>query len=129
MFLKVQQNTRNIKEHKIMFGDEENKFVDDNAMIIKIEWRNLLVCFHIEEMVNDCMKKRLIWAVTFIFLFFVIKVCVGEIIKVDTDVFIISLGIFHRLQSSYSFTDIIFYKSDPKNRIRVSLKAITERLG
>ena len=53
----------------------------------------------------------------------------GETIKVDTDFFIILLGIFHKLQSSYSFTDIIFYKSDPKNRIRVSLKAITERLG
>ena len=37
MFLKVQQNTKNIEEHMIMFGDEEFKFVDDSAMIIKIE--------------------------------------------------------------------------------------------
>ena len=37
MFLKVQQNTKNIEKHMIMFGDEEFKFVDDSAMIIKIE--------------------------------------------------------------------------------------------
>ena len=48
---------------------------------------------------------------------------------VDTDVFMILLGIFPRLQSSYSFTDIIFNKPDKNNAIRVSLKALTEKLG
>ena len=49
MFLKVQQNTENIEEHMIMFCDEEFKFVDDSAMIIKIECQDLLVVFYIEE--------------------------------------------------------------------------------
>ena len=48
---------------------------------------------------------------------------------IDTNVFIILLGIFPRLQSSYSFTDIIFNKPDKNNAIRVSLKALTEKLG
>ena len=37
MFLKAQQNIKNIEEYKIMFVDEEYKFVDDSAMIIKID--------------------------------------------------------------------------------------------
>ena len=71
MFLKVQQNTKNIEKHMIMFGDEEFKFVDDSAMIIKIEWQDLLVFFYIEEIYGVWLhEKRLIWAVTISFLLF-----------------------------------------------------------
>ena len=71
MFLKVQQNTKNIEEHMIMFGDEEFKFVDDSAMIIKIKWQDLLVFFYIEEIYGVWLhEKRLIWAVTISFFLF-----------------------------------------------------------
>ena len=68
MFPKVQQNIKNTEEYKIMFVDEEYKFVDDSAMIIKIDWQHLLVCVHIEEIYGVWLhEKRLIWAVTFSF--------------------------------------------------------------
>ena len=47
----------------------------------------------------------------------------------DTDVLIVLLGIFHRLQSSYNFTDIIFQIPRAKDSIRVGLKSLAERLG
>ena len=71
MFLKVQQNIKNTEEYKIMFVDEEYKFVDDSAMIIKIEWQDLLVFFYIEEIYGVWLhEKRLIWAVTISFFSF-----------------------------------------------------------
>ena len=47
----------------------------------------------------------------------------------DTDILIILLGIYHRLQSEHIFRDIVFEIPKAKNALRVSLAGLTERLG
>ena len=47
----------------------------------------------------------------------------------DTDILIILLGIYHRLKSEHSFRDIIFERFVAPNFQKVSLAALTQRLG
>ena len=47
----------------------------------------------------------------------------------DTDVIVIALGIFHKLQSSYHFDDIVIEFGINKNHRSVSLKALANSLG
>ena len=67
--LYVSESTTKYKKH---WGIQDcllmknTNFVDDSAMIIKIDWQHLLVCVHIEEIYGVWLhEKRLIWAVTF----------------------------------------------------------------
>ena len=100
-------------EGKILFVTDEDKVLcnqQDSMPDSDHEEADTRLCLHIQDALSKGMKNIVVNTV-------------------DTDVFIILLGIFHRLQSSYSFTDIIFHKPDPKNKIRVSLKDLSERLG
>ena len=52
-----------------------------------------------------------------------------SVMSVDTDVFIIILAMFHKLQASYVFTDINFDRRHLKDAKSVGIKAVAERLG